>query len=198
MTRDPRPSSRSPTNDQDPTTLVVTRFVDPTHVDEYRQWLARLIAATVDAPGSLGTVVLAPRPGESNTFRIVLRFADAASLRAWEDCDTRRRLSAEADRFSTADDRFSTAEWQIVSGLEAWFSVPGEPARPPPPRWKTAIVTFFVAYALTAVIIPREVAWLPKSWSFYAVNVITNVLLVGLLTYIAMPTVARVLRRWLY
>jgi hypothetical protein len=55
-----------------------------------------------------------------------------------------------------------------------------------------------VDVVLTAIIIPRETTWLPRSWSFYLVNVITNVLLVGLLTYVAMPTTARVLRRWLY
>lgn len=79
--------------------------------------------------------MLAPQPGDSNTFRLIHRFADAGSLHAWEDSDARRRLSAEADQFSTSQ---------------------------------------------------------------YLVNVITNVLLVGLLTYVAMPLAARALRRWLY
>ncbi|HEX4745562.1 MAG TPA: antibiotic biosynthesis monooxygenase [Gaiellaceae bacterium] len=177
--------------DPDPVTVVVTRFVKPGREEDYKRWLARLIAASQDAPNSLGTVVLAPQPGESHTFRYIQRFADAASLRAWEDSDLRRRLSAEADRFSTS-------QRQVATGLETWFSVPEAPALPPPPKWKMAIVTFVAAYALTAIIIPREMAWLPSSWSFYLVNVITNALLVTLLTYVAMPVAARVLRRWLY
>lgn len=191
MTGDATLSAGQPTSDPDPATVVITRFVKPGREEDYKRWLARLLAAAEGAPNSLGTVVLAPQPGESNTFRLIHRFADAGSLRAWEDSDARRRLSAEADRFSTS-------QRQVATGLEAWFSVPEAPALPPPPKWKMAIVTFVVAYALTAIIIPREMAWLPRSWSFYLVNVITNVLLVGLLTYVAMPIAARVLRRWLY
>ena len=58
-------------------------------------------------------------------------------------------------------------------------------------------VTFVITYALTAVIIPRETAWLPKSWSFYESNVITSVLLALAMTYL-IPLVTRLLRRWLY
>ena len=72
------------------------------------------------------------------------------------------------------------------------------PALPPPKKWKMAIVTFVVTYAITAVIIPLEMAWLPTTWSFYATNVMTNVIMAGLMTYVFMPTIARGLRRWLY
>jgi antibiotic biosynthesis monooxygenase (ABM) superfamily enzyme len=61
-----------------------------------------------------------------------------------------------------------------------------------------AVVTFVVVYVLTAIIIPIELAWFPKSWSFYETNVITNLLIASLMTYVVMPTVARALRRWLY
>lgn len=63
----------------------------------------------------------------------------ASGERAWENSDARRRLSAEADRFSTS-------QRQVATGLEAWFSVPEVPALPPPRKWTMAIVTFFVAY----------------------------------------------------
>lgn len=61
-----------------------------------------------------------------------------------------------------------------------------------------ALATFVVAYILTAVIIPREQAWFPITWSFYATNVITNVLLAVGITYFGLPLVTRLLRRWLY
>jgi len=68
----------------------------------------------------------------------------------------------------------------------------------PSPRLKMAVVTFLVTYALTAIIVARETTWLPRSWSFYLVNVITNVLLVSLLTCVTMPVAARAFRSWLY
>ena len=183
--------------DPGPATVVITRVVRPGHEQDYRAWMGRLIAAAEVAPHSLGTVVLAPKLNESNTFRVIHRFADAASLRQWEDSDVRVQLSAEADRFSSS-------QRQEVTGQEAWFSIPEEPAKSPKEsaqpaliKWRMVIVTFFIAYAFTAVIIPRESAWLPKSWSFYESNVITNLLLALAMTYL-IPLVTRLLRRWLY
>jgi len=185
-----------------PSTMAVTRVVEPGHEQEYRAWRSRLIIAAEEAPLSLGTVVLAPIPGESKTFGLIHRFADAASLRAWEDSDARRDLSEEADRFSSF-------ERPADAGLEQWFSSSDESAQSSPARqsspasqsspvkWRMVIVTFAITYALTAIIIPRETAWLPKSWSFYESNVITNVLLALAMTYL-LPLITRLLRRWLY
>ena len=176
--------------DPDPATVVITRVVQPGHEQDYRAWMGRLIAAAEVVPHRLGTVVLAPKPNESNTFRLIHRFADSASLRAWEDSDVRLQLSVEADQFSTS-------QRQTATGQEAWFSIPEAPAQPALVKWRMVPVTFVITYALTAVIIPRETAWLPKSWSFYESNVITNVLLALAMTYL-IPLVTRLLRRWLY
>ena len=79
--------------------------------------------------------------------------------------------------------------------MDAWFSVGADAAVPK--KWKMALVTFVVVYAVTAILIPRERAWLPPSWSFYTVNVVTNVVIAVLMTYAIMPAAVRVLRRWL-
>lgn len=172
-------------------TVVITRTVQPGHEKEYMEWLSRLIGAAEAFPNNLGAVVLTPEPGESNVFHIVHRFADEASLQTWEDSETRRSLSAEADAFSTL-------QRQEATGMETWFAIGAAAGSPAPKKWKMATVTFIVVYCLTAIIIPREVAWAPKSWSFYATNIITNVIVATLMTYAVMPILARVLKRWLY
>ena len=194
--RSERPLSQAPSSTSgprsaaggEPFTVVITRTVEPGREDDYRAWLVRLIKATETTPNNLGTVILTPTRAEPTVYRLIHRFADEDSLRAWEDSDVRRRLSAEADKFSTS-------HRQAATGFEAWFSVPGLPQAP---RWKMGVVTFFVAYALTAIIIPREMRWLPHTWSFYTTNIITNVLLSVLLTFVFLPLAARVLRPWLY
>ena len=173
------------------TTVVVTRSVNPGRVEDFRHWLLRLIAASESFPNNSGTVVLSPPPGQANVFRIVQRFTDDASLQAWEDSTIRRQLSAEADTFSTA-------QRQVATGLEAWFQISDAPDAAPPKKWKMASITFVVVYSLTCVIIPLEIAILPKSWSFYVINVVTNVLIATLMTYAIMPIAARLLQRWLY
>ena len=185
------PSNSAVAGPANPATVVIVRTVDPGREDDYKRWLARLLSAAESFPNNLGTVVLAPAPGEPNVFRLVHRFTDESSLQAWEDSVIRRELSVEADAFSTS-------QRQAATGMEPWFSINRTPALPPPRKWKMALVTFVVVYALTAIIIPLEMAWVPKSWSFYATNVITNVLIATLMTYVVMPNVARALRRWLY
>jgi hypothetical protein len=46
--------------------------------------------------------------------------------------------------------------------------------------------------------IPRELSWLPHSWSFYEVNIITNVIMATAMTWAILPGMSRLLRRWLY
>jgi antibiotic biosynthesis monooxygenase (ABM) superfamily enzyme len=174
-----------------PATVVITRVIRPGHRDDYERWLVRMIAAAAQFPNNLGAVVLTPKPGEPDVFRLVHRLADEPSLRAWEQSDTRRDLSREADAFSSAHRQEGT-------GMETWFTVSGAPVPPPPRKWKMALVTFAVVYGITWLIIPREQAWLPESWPFYATNVITNAVIAVLMTYAVMPGMARVLRRWLY
>lgn len=174
-----------------PATVVITRVISPGHRDDYERWLVRTIAAAARFPNSLGVVVLTPKPGDPDVFRLVHRFADEASLRAWEESDTRRHLSSEADAFSTA-------RRQEATGMETWFTIGEAPIPSPPKKWKMAVVTFAAVYVITWIIIPRQQAWLPESWPFYATNVITNAIIAVLMTYAVMPVMARALRRWLY
>jgi hypothetical protein len=65
-------------------------------------------------------------------------------------------------------------------------------------KWKMAIATFVGAYIVTAIAIPRELSWLPHSWSFYEINIITNVIMATAMTWAILPGMSRLLRRWLY
>jgi hypothetical protein len=61
-----------------------------------------------------------------------------------------------------------------------------------------AIATFVGAYIVTAIAIPRELSWLPHSWSFYEINIITNLIMATAMTWAILPGMSRLLRRWLY
>ena len=77
----------------------------------------------------------------------------------------------------------------------------GQLTRPQVPvaaRWKMAIATFVGAYVVTAIAIPRELSWLPHSWSFYEINIITNIIMATAMTWAILPGMSRLLRRWLY
>jgi hypothetical protein len=72
------------------------------------------------------------------------------------------------------------------------------PRLPAAAKWKMAIATFVGAYIVTAIAIPRELSWLPHSWSFYEINIITNIIMATAMTWAILPGMSRLLRRWLY
>ena len=174
-----------------PAVVMISRWVKPGREGEYRRWVSRVIAEAERFPNYLGATVLAPQASGPNVFHLIHSFADEESLRAWGASEAMCRLSREADSFSS----FGR---QQATGMEAWFSIPDAPQLPPPPKWKMAIATFVGAYIVTAIALPLEMRGLPHSWSFFEVNIITNIIMAAAMTWGLMPGMSRLLRGWLY
>jgi len=172
-------------------TVVVSRNVFPGHEREYDDWVRRLVEAAKEAPGNRGVTMLIPEPGKAGLYHVVLRFADEKSVHIWETSYVRQKLSHEADAFS----RRSRQE---ATGLETWFSIPECPELETPPRWKMFIVTCIAVYIVASIIVPLlDIIF--EGANFFLLNILTTVLLVGILTWAAMPWFSRyVFRKWLY
>jgi uncharacterized protein len=41
---------------------------------------------------------------------------------------------------------------QVLTGLETWFTLPGRPGVPPPPRYKMAILTWIAIFPLVTLV----------------------------------------------
>jgi len=172
-------------------TVVVSRNVFPGHERDYDDWVRKLVAAAKQAPGNKGVTMLMPSPGKSGLYHVVLRFTDEKSVHQWETSYIRQKLSHEADAFSRRSR-------QQATGLETWFSIPECPELETPPRWKMAIVTFIAVYVLASIIVPvLDIIF--EGANFFLLNILTTVLLVGILTWAVMPWFSRyVFRKWLY
>ena len=172
-------------------TVVVSRNVFPGHERDYDDWVRKMVAAAKEAPGNKGVTMLMPQPGKTGLYHLVLRFADEKSVHQWETSYIRQKLSHEADAFSRRSR-------QQATGLETWFSIPDCPELETPPRWKMAVVTFIAVYILASIIVPVLDVVL-EGMNFFLVNILTTVLLVGILTWAVMPWFSRyVFRKWLY
>ena len=172
-------------------TVVVSRNVFQGHEHDYDDWVRRMVAAAKEAPGNKGVTMLMPSPGKAGLYHLVLRFHDEKSVHQWETSYIRQKLSHEADAFS----RRSRQE---ATGLETWFSIPECPELETPARWKMAVVTFIAVYILASIIVPvLDIVF--EGVNFFLINVLTTVLLVGILTWAVMPWFSRyVFRKWLY
>ena len=170
-------------------TAVISRNIKPGHEKDYDDWLRRYMILENKVPGYLGTTIIAPGGNTSSVRYIINRFSDKASMDAWES-------SAEALKLIEEANNCSTMHYTSVTGLETWFSVPDLKAIVAPPRWKMAIVAFIGAYCISSI--ARYILGLYIGQSPLLTNVLMNIILVLGLTYLMMPILTKLLRRWLY
>jgi antibiotic biosynthesis monooxygenase (ABM) superfamily enzyme len=172
----------------DPATAVFSWRAAKGREDQFGDWAHGVHATTSRFPGHLGATVL--HEDGSRDFHLIHQFARQSDLQRWLDSSERAQWVAGAEPL--ADERTAV---QQRTGLETWFHVPSHPTRPPP-RWKMWLVSLLAIYPLVlafqAFLVPRTASWpLPVRSAMFPLVLLT------LMTYVVMPVVTRVLRRWL-
>jgi uncharacterized protein len=169
----------------------VTRRVKPGHEGFYEQFLAGIIEAASEFPGHLGVEVFRPESAAAGEYRTVYRFDTEEHLRAWLDSDEHAAWLERAEPHVIGPMRTS-----FVTGLESWFTLPGHPGSAPPP-YKMALVTWITIFPLITAMVAITGPLL-KELPLALRLAITTALTVPLMTWVVMPRVTRLLRKWLY
>lgn len=173
----------------EPVTVTVSRRVEPGREEQFEDWAAGLVETASDFEGFLGAGVL--RPGRlGHDWHIVYRFADPADLSRWESS------SARARELQRGEDLQAQVAVHRTTGLETWFSLPGRTA-PAPERWKMALVTLA---AIVPLVLLMNVLVLPQlsGWPLVARTLVFSGTLTTLMTWVVMPRMTRLFRRFLY
>ena len=167
---------------------VITRDIVPGRERDFEEWAHRIVSAAARY-GATDTIIT-PDPATPTRRVFVQHFPNEEASRAWEESEERNRLVQEAGDFSTPD-------LQRATGLETWFVLPGEGAIVPPPRWKMLLVTLIGSYPLvvlySAFVLPSL-----EGWPLLVRAAVLPIVLLSLMTYVVMPQLTRLLRRWLY
>src|SRR5436189_5352572 len=172
-----------------PIHVAITRRVRPGREAEFQQALREFFQTSFRHDGVLGASVLVPPPGsDSREFGILRTFADekernafyaSPMFKAWEE---RARTLTEGEPV-----------YRQLHGLEAWFRSPGVP----PPRGKMATITLLGVYPVSLLIgfiLSPQLRKLPLALNLF----IVSALIVVCLTWIVMPLLTRLFRRWLF
>jgi len=168
--------------------IVIERLPRQGAEERLRVWAEQFVAEASRAPGHEGGSVLTGRGGP---HLILLRFASASALEAWQRSAVYGSLLRDAEAVSTAGD-----ESQIQSGLETWFTLPDRPTpMKPPPRWKMALVTWL---ALLPMVVALAFIFAPLRLPFLLNASVSTAIPVVMLTWVIMPRVTRALYGWLY
>jgi uncharacterized protein len=174
-----------------PVTTSVSRRVKRGHEPQYEEFLEGVIAAASRFPGYLGAEVFRPDvPGRE--YRIVYRFDDAEHLRGWLDSAEHAAWLERAEPHA-----LGATQTQFLTGLEGWFTLPAEPGTPPPPPYKMALLTWITIFPLITGIVALFGSTLARIPLVPRLG-ITTAIAVPVMTWILMPRVTRLLRRWLY
>ena len=168
-------------------TEVISRNIAAGHEKDYDDWLQRFMLSERQFPGYLGTTVIAHGGNISSVRYVINRFADQASLDAWENSEVALSLLEEVSKFSTR---------QRVTGLETWFNLPNLKTIEAPPKWKMAIVSFIAAYSISSI--AHYILSIYLGQRPLLTDILMTIILVIGLTYFAMPLLSRLLRSWLY
>jgi antibiotic biosynthesis monooxygenase (ABM) superfamily enzyme len=175
--------------DTRPATMVVTWDVVPGRETEFETWAHDLNETATRFPGHLGATWLRAE-GTRHRYYTVLNFTDEDRLRKWLRSSEREELVRRLDGIAREHRQGDT------SGLETWFSLPGESV-PPPPRWKMVLVTLVAVYPIN-LLFQGVLAPLTQSAPVWLRGLMFPVIMVPTLTYVIMPRLSRLLRGWLY
>jgi len=172
-------------------TVVISQIVKPGCESAYEAWLKDITGVSRTYLGHLGTNVIRPQLGIRSEYVIIFRFDSYEHLKIWMESRDRQYWLSQCQHLVQSEPHV-----QQLSGLEAWFSLPGQPLKTPP-RYKTALLTWVVVYVLINLL-NRLLAPLFGILPPLMISFIISATMVVLLTYVVMPRVTRLFSSWLY
>lgn len=170
-------------------TVVVSRHVPAANMAAFEAVMHELMQHAADHQGHISGEVFRGPPGPGGRdYHAVYRFTDPETLRAWEFSDDRQALLAKLEPLTTGQSR------RELTGLEAWFDLPGAAA--PPPRNRMALLTWVALWPTVSLILAGVLA-LGADWPFLVRTGATTAIAVVLMTYVVMPRLTRAAMPWL-
>jgi uncharacterized protein len=174
--------------DGDEVTTFVARHIKPGKEKAFENWMHRISSAVAQQPGFRGITIIAPE--ENNAVRYILyKFSDSEHLQRWEKSATKKQFIKELRQYATQ-------HYARASGMETWFTLHKHHLNAPP-RWKMFLTALSGVY-ITSII--ARILFTPYigTWHLLLTTAIYSTITVGILTWFYMPTITKLLRRWLY
>jgi len=180
-------------SNQAPVTVAVIRVVKPGSEEAFERAIHDFVQRSLHLPGQLGVHILRPAPGSgSREYGILRRFASAKARDEFYRLPLFNEWKQEVAGLVEGEPHY-----EHLSGLETWFTLPGQRAIVPPPRWKMALVTVLGVWP-ASIFVP----WLLNPFmsglasSLQALFMAAGIVI--LLTWVIMPVLVRILSPWLY
>ena len=176
-----------------PVTVLITRRVRRGRSQEFERLMAGMQAAAAAFAGRMGGFLIHPEQSQEGCYRTLFAFDTEAHLQDWTHSRERHRWLRRIAAVTHGD-----TAMRVLTGPETWFALPRSRAAMPPPRWKMAIATWTGIYPLVLLtsytVLPLLSHVLPVP---LAALLVTGLITVAM-TWLVMPTLARLAAAWLY
>ncbi|MBE9045792.1 antibiotic biosynthesis monooxygenase [Pleurocapsales cyanobacterium LEGE 10410] len=172
-------------------TAFISHYIRPGRESGYEEWLNGISQTARRFPNHCGVTILRPQPGSRAEYVIILRFDRYQNLCQWMRSPERKEWLERAKPLTEKPENV-----QILTGLEALVSLPNS-TLPPPPKYKTAFVTWigvFICASVLGYFLAPLLAGLP----YLLRQAIMTGLVVILLAYLVMPRLTRLFHKWLH
>ena len=177
---------------ESPVTTIIARRIKLGFEAKYEDWVHRIIGVSSQQAGHQSVDVIRPAAGTNGVYLVLVRFDNRAHQQAWEHSKERAQFLLELEDYTEGDTQF-----EKLTGLETWFTLPGEAPLPPPNKHKMALiiaVAVFVLVLLANLLFGDWLAQLPLVPRVALLAIVQ----VALLSYVIMPRATVLLKRWLY
>ena len=141
-------------------------------------------------PGFLGSELLPPL-ASSDDYQVIVKFSSQKDLDQW-DVSTQREMWHARFRPLLAGE----PEYHLLTGLEAWFSLPEIPAGKKPPRNKMAFITWLGIWPTASFFLYFLSPYI-ESLPYLLRSAIVTGLVVITMTYLLMPRLTKLFKEWL-
>ena len=169
-----------------PIHVAITRKVLPGKEEEFKEALRRFLGESFLHGGVQGAGMITALPGDdSREIGILRTFKDEAERDAFYNSQLFKDWEAFASTLT------ESPNYRQLTGLEAWFRAPV-----PPPRWKMAVATLCGVFP-TSIFLQFTVGPLIKELPAALRTLIIAICMVGILTWIVMPNITKLLKPWL-
>jgi antibiotic biosynthesis monooxygenase (ABM) superfamily enzyme len=181
--------TRSIKHNHEPVNVVLSRTVKPGHEKDYEELAHKAIKASRRYTGHEGATVI--KEGDRR-YHLVYRFKNHDKLNDWLNSPERQQI-----RDKIAPITEDNEDIQKLTGLETWFTVPGQNPLKSPPRSKMWLATLIGAYPLV-VLFQAFITPHIEKWPLLLRSAAFPLLLLSLMTFVVMPQVSKLLKPWLY
>jgi len=180
------------TLNSDPVTIVRTHFVKPGFEKEFEDEIIRLSEIFSQYPGYLGVNFFRPLDSADGDYRIVLKFRSEKDHKNWRASEDYKKWEEIEKKITIAPPRTYK-----IDGLETWFTLPGNRVMKPPGKERQLLVTWLAIWPVISVLGPIE-GIIFGELPYILQNMINVAILVFLMTYIVMPFMTKLFRKFLY